>query len=500
MPLARIVTRHPAAAAGVAERLRAQGYTVEFSDPGDFVVSPADLEVRVDKLPRRQALARALHGDAPGDVYVAPRVVTPGALATAAADVAAGTEGDGEGEGLFGRIRGWMNGRRQRRADEQALVRQETLRQEEAGRNAQLEARVRLEAEQRAAAEARARSQAEREQQERERAAALAMERRRAEEAERERRTASEVERRRAEDVERRRAEEQARMQAERQRVSDLEAEQRRRAEHEREEIERQRIVAAQRLQQQQEEEEYRRRAAEAAERRRQEDEAQRARAAVIAEQRRQERELQNQRLAELEAQHRELQALVAASRAAAERAPVAGPAEPPQVLFTQRAAAAGAAARAHLDTLRRQIPRPSVPPNQRKWAKAAVLAVGISVALMLGWGAAANRQPAAPLPLSKLVSSQNTTEQLPFTNATVHPATPAAKQAVPGQVAVPAPKATPKPAASIPQSDRAPAPRRHARPAADDTVVIHHFSGSAGKAPQPLSADGVKRYSDSGN
>lgn len=59
MPVARIYTRFPHETPELAARLRARGYTVEVVDPGDFHVTPADLEVHLDRLPAREAFARA---------------------------------------------------------------------------------------------------------------------------------------------------------------------------------------------------------------------------------------------------------------------------------------------------------------------------------------------------------------------------------------------------------------------------------------------------------
>src|SRR3954464_12582693 len=59
MPVARIITRVPEESTDLVARLRARGYTVEMVDPGDFRVTPADLEIELDRLKTEEALAAA---------------------------------------------------------------------------------------------------------------------------------------------------------------------------------------------------------------------------------------------------------------------------------------------------------------------------------------------------------------------------------------------------------------------------------------------------------
>jgi len=60
MPVARIYTRFPEEAAPLIARLRARGYhSVEVVDPGHFRVTPADLEIELDRLRVPEALAAA---------------------------------------------------------------------------------------------------------------------------------------------------------------------------------------------------------------------------------------------------------------------------------------------------------------------------------------------------------------------------------------------------------------------------------------------------------
>lgn len=59
MPVARIYTRFAEEAAPLIGRLRARGYTIEIVDPGHFRVTPADLEVELERLATPEALASA---------------------------------------------------------------------------------------------------------------------------------------------------------------------------------------------------------------------------------------------------------------------------------------------------------------------------------------------------------------------------------------------------------------------------------------------------------
>lgn len=59
MPVARIYTRVPEESTELVERLRARGYTVELVDPADFRVTPADLEIQLDRMKTPEALAAA---------------------------------------------------------------------------------------------------------------------------------------------------------------------------------------------------------------------------------------------------------------------------------------------------------------------------------------------------------------------------------------------------------------------------------------------------------
>jgi hypothetical protein len=74
MPVARIYTRFPDEASELAGRLRARGYTVELVDPGDLRVTPADLEIQLDRLKPQEAMAAAARFGRAHDaeIFVAP--------------------------------------------------------------------------------------------------------------------------------------------------------------------------------------------------------------------------------------------------------------------------------------------------------------------------------------------------------------------------------------------------------------------------------------------
>jgi len=59
MPLARLITRNPQDAFAVSEYLRSQGYTVETLSPGEFRITPAELELDLTRCGRSEAVDRA---------------------------------------------------------------------------------------------------------------------------------------------------------------------------------------------------------------------------------------------------------------------------------------------------------------------------------------------------------------------------------------------------------------------------------------------------------
>lgn len=60
MPLARIITRTPQDAVGASEYLRSLGYTVETVSPEEFRITPAELELNLDRCGAAEAVERAL--------------------------------------------------------------------------------------------------------------------------------------------------------------------------------------------------------------------------------------------------------------------------------------------------------------------------------------------------------------------------------------------------------------------------------------------------------
>ena len=59
MSLARIITRNPQGAFAVSEYLRSEGYTVETVSPGEFRITPAELELDLNRCRNGEALDRA---------------------------------------------------------------------------------------------------------------------------------------------------------------------------------------------------------------------------------------------------------------------------------------------------------------------------------------------------------------------------------------------------------------------------------------------------------
>ena len=453
MPVARIYTRFPDEATGLAERLRARGYTIELVDPGDFRVTPADIEIQLDRLKTGEAMAAAARFARTHDaeVFVAPGVALDEPALRAAKEGAAEL-GNAFVDGLKRLLapfrRAGASAHATRAARRQAKLDAELARETE---------RKRL-AEQQAAAKAQqdAKWASERE---------IVLARQREEDA------------RRGEE-QRQRREEEARVAAEREAIV---AEERRRAEEIR-----------------QREEEERRQHAEAAARLAAEQ------AARVAEQ---QRLAEEERKAE-EERERKRQAAEAAAQAEAKkrgdlaaRVAVAAPA----------AAAATATARPQPMIARLQQQRERQ--NARVMWRAMIAAAIVAGVLALGWGAYENRTPAQPLSNSDLVHGQQIKQEVPFGPASIGaqqqqpPATTTATVRPP-QTQAQAKPAQAAPAKASPAQGGKPAPRRHARQfksspddvdeVAQDEVIYHgapkHSSGQA-SAQQPQSQ--VKRYSD---
>ena len=59
MSLARIITRNTQAAFAVSEYLRSEGYIVATVSPGEFRITPAELELDLNHCKKSEAVARA---------------------------------------------------------------------------------------------------------------------------------------------------------------------------------------------------------------------------------------------------------------------------------------------------------------------------------------------------------------------------------------------------------------------------------------------------------
>ena len=59
MSLARIITRHPQDAFAVSEYLRSEGYTVETVSPEEFRITPAEVELDLNRCKKGEAVDRA---------------------------------------------------------------------------------------------------------------------------------------------------------------------------------------------------------------------------------------------------------------------------------------------------------------------------------------------------------------------------------------------------------------------------------------------------------
>ena len=512
MPIARIIARSSENAAQVAERLRAEGYTVETVLPGDRCATAADLEIRIDECATEEALVMAAQMARDGGrILVAPGAITAAGNptpvsqmwgATTSGEADAGTAaGPGiavtsvenapaveptarteesvsapETSGALGTLASWWKRRVQRKREtaadvpqlaptftdiEPAPVQNQTF----AGITGDTNVESYVEAEQE-----RARLAAE---QERARSAEL----QRQAEAERIR-LAEEASR-----IAREQELERQRRQAERERL-EREAE----AERLRQEAELRRL-------REQEERDRLQRLAEAAE----------ARAAA-------QRELEERRRAEAE----RLAAIEAQRRAEEQREVVRSENLHPSLRSGWGTRSTGSARDAHRRFVSSQKPRtPRLPKprrpsqlgrRQREWRLAIVVAAVFAILLMLGWSAIQNPRPAAPLSNSDLTKSSTIKQEVPFGPVTMPPAVVPHAAPTEGVVAKPAPK---PPAAQPPAKAKPTAMKRTMRhrsrrgqsqseSAAEDDVTVRRF----GTAPQPSrssrgSQELLKRYSD---
>jgi hypothetical protein len=459
MPVARIVTRFAEEAAPLIGRLRARGYTIEVVDPGTFRVTPADLEIALDRMQTPEALAGAVRfaRECDAEVFVAAGLSLDEEAARALRGVAVRRSVLAEGlkkliapfRRLGAEAHADRAARRQRvLAREMARETEKKQRAEEKAAQAAERARLQQEAAERdrlAHEAARARQQQEqearlvrlREEEERgrvEHEGALARQR---EQEVRQREEAA------------RRGEEAARLAAERK--AQL-------AERRREEETAQQKRAAQAARLVAEEQERRRVAAELAqaERERQREESERRRLAGAA--------------ALVEAKRRDAQALQRAPAARREERPRPAAAVPPE------------------------------PAGNRIMKRAFAAAASLAVLMALGWGAYQNRMPAAPLSNQQRVRGAEIQQDVPFGAATIKPKRAAQKPpAAPQKTqAKPAPAGAPKPSPV----------KRTRRYAADDVdmvaedEIVYHGAPKNSKSrasaqAQQQQQDGVKRISD---
>ena len=414
MPLARIITRTPQDAVAAAEYLRSQGYMVETVSPEEFRITPAEVELQLNRCSSAEAVERAQallasHGaaEASAEVTAPPAVVPPQ-----------------EGEIVLAYD---ITGRPVEYADQEQIQR----RQKPGNWWRAL-------------------------------AAGLAGVRQSV--------------RRPALDLQRKRAE---------QRALKLEAE----AAREREEIRRGEELARERERQ---EMERQRQEAERAERQRQEEitaERERARVAALHE------------------------AMIAAQRAATppQPSPVAKPEAVPIIAAEEAednpnllpAPAEPASETQPAEQAVRPQP-PRRPPHAQRLpvrrrpmviSRAAVVtACGLSVLLLLGFVAYANRRSASPLAPGALM--KDVKQNVPFGAATIAPPPAAPKPVVAAPAGRPSP--TVRPANQKPPAARHGA-RQLRRPSqdslAEDEVVVRHFTPPRAR-PQPSTAK-LKRYSD---
>lgn len=431
MPLARIITRTPQNAVAASEYLRSQGYTVETVSPQEFRITPAELELNLERCSPAEAVERAQARvesqgvvAEPAEVVAAPAVVPPqeGKIAIAYD----------------------ITGRPVEFADEHEVERQQRPRSLGSALAAMLK---------------RGRAYL---------ATGLAGARQSV------RRPASEFQRRRAEEH-----------------ALKLEAE----LACEREEIRREEEMARERVRQ---EMERRRADAEDAERQRQQQiaaeqqaEQERARVAALHEARIGAEPAAAPQLSPPPVPPPEAVPAVAAEAAGeklngrptpAELAPERKPTEeavrqPPPRRLPERTASAA------------RRPRPAIAISRT----AVATACGLSLLLLLGFVAYANRRPASPLSPGALI--REVKQDVPFGAATITP-----------------PAATSKPVVGTPASKRSPALRRATQPRpatqagarqlrrpsqdvslAEDEVVVRHLTPPR---PQPSTAK-LKRHSD---
>ena len=441
MPVARIVTRFAEEAAPLIGELRARGYTIELVDPGTFRVTPADLEIQLDRLRTPEALRHAVKfgREHDAEVFVAAGLPLDEEATAALRGAAARRNVLAEG---FQRLLAPFRRLGAEVHDSRKARRQDAI-DKELAREAEKKQRAEQKAAERAERARREQEEAERRRVERE--AMLA----------REREAAS------------RRQEEEARVARER-----AAAMARQRQEEARLAAEREAQLAARRRE---EESERQRREAEAARLSTEEQERRRVAQELAAAERERRLEEERQRAVAVAA------ALVEAQRREAERERA-----------RQRVAAVPAGGTPALQDRA----------GSRAMKRAFVAAAGLAVLITAGWGAYQNRAPAQPLSNQQRVNSNQIRQDVPFGAATIQPK-PQPKQAA--TKPQPQPKtAQQKPApASAPKTAPKRAQRYAADDVdvvAEDEIVYHGApknSKSRASAKPQQHQDGVKRISD---
>jgi hypothetical protein len=462
MPLARIITRNPQSTILASDYLRSQGYMVETVSPGEFRVTPAELELNLEKCGPQEALARAKallespENAAPAETSVEPvqpekakvaigydiagrpvefaeegellsdRRTKPNSIVSALVSMLArAKQGIASGiHGTWDSVRKPLADFQRERAEQRALKLEAELAQErEEVRYHEELARERLRQE-------------------------MTHQRDEAELAERQR---------------------QERIAAER------EAEERRRIAAEKaaaEERERQRIKAE--------------------------------RAAALAAQQEQARFEAERQAAASRAQQQptpNIPAEMAAESGPTATGTVLPPALGPEV--PQKATVSDYARQQlpHRSSQRAQpfvVRRPRAPIRISR--KAVVTALGASLLVLLGFIAFANRRPASPLSPGALMRNQSVKQDTPFGAATITPAPATAPKpsaaVAPAKTSPAARSATAKPRATR-RSARRLRPRAQDDPVAEDEVVVRHLQ-SARPRPQPTASNAkLRQYSD---
>ena len=463
MPVARIVTRFAEEAAPLIARLRARGYTIEIVDPGTFRVTPAELEIELDRLSTPEALSRAARfaRERDAEVFVAAGLPLDEEAARALRGAVVRRNVVAEGfkkliapfRRLGAEAHEDRKARRQRQLDLE-LTREAEKKAKAEQRSAEKEERQRLEEQARAERARREQEEAERRRVERE--AALAGQR---EEEERQRVAREAAMARQREADERTRVEREAALARQREEEARLEAEREAQA------AARQRQEAVER---QRREADAARRATEEAERRRVAEEV------AAAERERQQEEERQRAIAGAAA-------LVEARKRDAE-----------QVRARQRQAAISAGR-----------PALQVSPNHRAMKRGLVAAACVAVLMTIGWSAYENRTPAQPLTNQQRVQGGQIQQDVPFGAASIQPqpqqkpatAKPQSPQQKKTAQQKPAPAAAPKTS-----------PKRERRYANDDVdmvaedEIVYHGAPKNSKSrasAQPQQKDGVKKISD---